>query len=235
MSGMEQASKMEYIKNNFQEKAQEYDALTQSIIPYYSEMLNALTMEIPYGNSEEIEVMDLGCGTGMVALRVKQLFPNSKITCVDISPNMLEVAKNRLSQYEGITYRIVDFYDMDFDRKYQVIVSSLALHHLINDEDKKTFYFKIFNSLNEGGVFYNADVVLGSNDFIQNSYIQKWVEFMKKTNTMEEIMNIRLPRYYEEDTPTSLIKHLHMLGDIGYKDIDVIWKYYNFSVYGGKK
>ena len=135
MSGMEQASKMEYIKNNFQEKAQEYDALTQSIIPYYSEMLNALTMEIPYGNSEEIEVMDLGCGTGMVALKVKQLFANSKITCVDISPNMLEVAKNRLSQYEGITYKIVDFYDMDFDRKYQVIVSSLALHHLINDED----------------------------------------------------------------------------------------------------
>lgn len=232
---MDRETKKKLIKSNFEEKALGYDTLTKNIIPYYEEMLNALLIAAPFSKDDNIDVMDLGCGTGMVALKAKQIFPNAKITCVDLSPNMLELAKARLSPFNGIDYRITDFYEMSFSNKYHMIVSSLALHHLLNDNDKKTFYQQIYNSLNSGGVFYNADVVLGSSDFIQEKYISKWIEFMKKQYSLEEIMNERLPRYYEEDTPTSLMKHLAMLDDIGFKDIDVIWKYYNFAVYGGVK
>lgn len=232
---MERNTKIKSIKDNFEKKALEYDNLTKKIIPYYEEMLNALLIAVPFDKDEQIDVLDLGSGTGMVASKVKRLFPNARITCVDISPNMLDLAKARLSPHNGIDYYITDFYEMDFTKKYHLIVSSLALHHLLNDGDKKMFYQKIYRSLADGGVFYNADVVLGSSDFIQEKYISKWIEFMEKQNTADEIMKVHLPRYYEEDTPASLIKHLSMLDDIGFKDIDVIWKYYNFAVYGGGK
>lgn len=39
----------------------------------------------------------------------------------------------------------------------------------------------------------------------------------------------------EEDRPAKLIEQLNWLAEIGFTDVDVIWKYYNFAVYGGLK
>ncbi len=116
-----------------------------------------------------------------------------------------------------------------------MIVSSLALHHLISDEDKKGFYTKIYNGLSQKGAFYNADVVLGSNDQIQEVYMERWIEFMRRSCSIEEIEGTWLPKYYEEDSPTTLINHLDWLKEIGFQDIDVVWKYYNYAVYGGRR
>lgn len=58
-----------------------------------------------------------------------------------------------------------EFTDYKFDDTYDVVVSSLALHHLVTDEDKIDFYRKIHESLSPDGVFFNADVILGSSAY----------------------------------------------------------------------
>ena len=123
----------------------------------------------------------------------------------------------------------------EFDKKYDVIVSSLALHHLESDEDKKMFYQKIYNALNKNGVFYNADVVLSSNEHLQELYMAKWKAFMNKNVSLEEIENKWLVNYKSEDRPTSLMNHINWLKDIWFGDVDVVWKYYNYAVYGGSR
>jgi len=109
------------------------------------------------------------------------------------------------------------------------------LHHLVTEEDKRLFYSKIYNALSNGGVFYNADVVLGSSEHIQNTYIEKWKEFMNKNITTDEIDKKWFQKYKEEDRPSEMLKQLGWLEKIGFKNIDVIWKYYNYAVYGGQK
>jgi len=32
-----------------------------------------------------------------------------------------------------------------------------------------------------------------------------------------------------------LMNHINWLRDIGFNDVDVVWKYYNYAVYGGMK
>jgi len=122
-----------------------------------------------------------------------------------------------------------------FDDTYDVAVSSLALHHLDTDGDKIDFYRKIYEALRPNGIFFNSDVVLGSNEHIQNVYMDKWKSFMKKYVAEEEIENKWLPQYREEDRPTKLVDQLNWLAELGFSDVDVIWKYYNFAVYGGRK
>jgi tRNA (cmo5U34)-methyltransferase len=41
--------------------------------------------------------------------------------------------------------------------------------------------------------------------------------------------------YREEDRPARFVDQLNRLRDIGFNGVDVIWKYYNFAVYGGVK
>lgn len=223
------------IKNHFEEEAFEFDNLILKIIPFYEDMLAALVSTISFKKEKDINVMDLGCGTGTISLRIKQTFPNAKITCLDVAENMLDICKFRLSNYNDVTFCLGDFNNYTFNKKYDVIISSLALHHLVNDTDKRMFYKKAYNSLNNMGIFYNADVVLGSNNYNQSLYMQKWKEYMSNSISIDEIENKWIPNYELEDRPAKLIDQLEWLSEIGYKNIDVIWKFYNFAVYGGQK
>jgi len=63
----------------------------------------------------------------------------------------------------------------------------------------------------------------------------KWKAFMNKSVSLEEIENKWMVNYKTEDRPTRLIDHIDWLMDIGFDDVDVVWKYYNFAVYGGYK
>jgi tRNA (cmo5U34)-methyltransferase len=116
-----------------------------------------------------------------------------------------------------------------------VVVSSLALHHIESDSKKQKFYTKIFNSLSPSGQFINADVVLATTEHHQTINLYKWVEFMSKSVSMDEIQNKWLVAYKNEDRPSKLIDQLKWLEEIGFTTVDVFWKYYNFSVYGGIK
>ena len=223
------------IKKHFEEEAKEFDEIILRLVPFYEEMINALVLAIPFEKSNPIKVIDIGCGTGTIARKIKEKFPNSIITCLDFAENMIEMARIKMQEYEDITYVVDDFCDFKFDRKYDVVVSSLALHHLATDEDKKQFYTKVFDNLCKGGVFYNADVVLGSNEYLDEVYMSKWKEFMSQNVSLEEIENKWIPKYKEEDRPAKLTDHLKWLEDIGFSEVDVIWKYYKGAVYGGKK
>lgn len=227
--------RIEKVKNHFEEEAKEFDRVILKLIPFYEEMINALILSIPFKKEELIKVIDLGCGTGTIASKIKETFPNSQISCLDMAENMIKMAQIKLGENKNVVYHIGDFYSFDFDKKYDVVISSLALHHLAEDEDKKMFYQKIYNALTDRGVFYNADVVLGSNNHLQELYMTKWKEFMSKNVSLDEIENKWIMKYKDEDRPTSLIKHIKWLEEIGFKNVDVVWKYYNYAVYGGYK
>lgn len=226
---------MEQVKQHFEEEAQEFDATIRRLIPYYEQMVNALVLTLPFNQSQPIHVIDLGCGTGTIARRIKDIYPQSKITCVDIAEKMLQIAQIKLSDSRDINYHLANLEDYEFDSTYDVAVSSLALHHLVSDADKIKFYKKVYACLNSGGIFYNADVVLGSSTHLQKRYMEKWREYMLLQVSVEEIDQKWMPQHDDEDHPSVLASQLDWLRDIGFTEVDVVWKYFNFAVYGGYK
>jgi len=226
---------MDTIRKHFEEEAREFDRIIVTLIPDYPRMVEALVAAIPFENSAPIHVIDLGCGTGTVAERVLGSFPNAQLTCLDLAENMIAMARAKLGHHSHVRYVEGDFNRFDFDRDYDVVVSSLALHHLITNDDKRQFYRRIYGSLRSGGVFYNADIVLGSSDFLQDVYMQEWRRFMHRNVSHEEIEAKWIPKYEAEDRPAKLTDQLAWLTEIGFADVDVNWKHYNFAVYGGRK
>jgi tRNA (cmo5U34)-methyltransferase len=228
-----QTMRINRIKKHFEEEAEEYDLIIQKLIPYYNQMIGALVSIIPFSRESVFSTIDLGCGTGTISKFIKNEFSLTKITCVDISKNMLELAKNKIGS--DVNCIQADLNSFNFPQKYDLIVSSLALHHLENDAAKLEFYRKICEALNQNGLFINIDVVLGSNDFVQDVYMKKWREFLQKNVAPEEIDGKWLPSYYAEDRPAKLITHLDMLRECGLSRVDVVYKYYNFAVYSAQK
>ena len=224
---------MDKVKEHFEGEAQEFDRIILTLIPHYPTMVRTLVEAIPFGKSKPLRVIDLGCGTGTVAAQILNAFPNAEVTCLDLAENMITIARAKLARYPLVNYVAANFSTFEFYSEYDAIVSSLALHHLITDEDKRNFYRRIYRSLSSGGVFCNADVVLASNDFLQGVYMNEWRRFMGRSLSQDEIEGKWIPKYQEEDRPAKLIDQLAWMREIGFADVDVLWKYYNFAVYGG--
>lgn len=225
---------MSDLKEHFNREAEAFDKQVLKNIPKYPEMITALINAIP-DKKENPKILDLGCGTGNITLKVLEKFPNAQITCLDLSENMIKIAKNKLEQYESIEYIIGDFTKTEITEKYDAIISSLALHHIPNDKEKQEMYHAIYEALNESGVFYNADVIQGNsqyNEELNNNVAAR--DMLDNGSTQEEISELNGKRD-ANDIPTTIYNHIKMLETVGFKEIDVIWKYYANVVYGGTR
>lgn len=226
---------MENVKEHFEKEAEEFDNTILKLIPKYNEMIDSMISVIPFESSDKFKLLDLGCGTGNVTKAAKKKFPNSMINCIDIAENMIQMAKIKLEDYDDITYHVGDFSEVDFEEKFDVVVSSLALHHIKTDSDKRNFYIKIYEVLRPGGVFMNSDYVLGSSDILSKIYRKKWINYMLLNVPENEVNEKWIPKEMEEDYPAPLINHLKWLNETGYKSVDVVWKYFGYAVYCGTR
>ncbi len=224
---------MDKVKKHFQGEANSFDVKIIKTLPFYLDMVEALVSAISFEKNKNIKVIDLGCGTGTISKKIKERFPNAAITCVDFADNMLKIAKDKLKIYGDIKYVLSDCNDFDFDG-YDVVLSSLTLHHIRDKRKKLNLYKKIFKGLKGKGILYVADLALGSSDYLQKLNLEKWKEFLLQSFSKTEIAELK-KRYETEDCPFKLIEEISWLKEAGFTKIDVIWKYYHFAVYGGQK
>ena len=66
------SSQTERIKLHFDDAAKKFDNFIQNLIPNYNNMLEIVTAIIPFNEADDFEVIDLGCGTGIVSYYIKK-------------------------------------------------------------------------------------------------------------------------------------------------------------------
>ena len=225
---------MNDLKKHFNQEAEAFDKQVLKNIPKYPEMLTALINAIP-DKKEKPKILDLGCGPGNITKKVLERYPQAEITCLDLSENMIEIAKEKLSEYKTIKYIVGDFTKTDITEKYDAIISSLALHHIPTDEEKQEMYKAIYEALTDEGVFYNADVILGNSTYNEKLNNTVATQDMKKVGVTQEEINTHKQKRDDNDIPTTVYNHIQMLEKVGFKEIDIIWKYYANVVYGGTR
>jgi ubiquinone/menaquinone biosynthesis C-methylase UbiE len=103
-------------------------------------------------------ILDLGCGTGTLAIQVKQREPRAEVVGLDADSAMLSQAREKaeragveLALTEGLSTEL-PFEDGGFD----VVLSTLFFHHL-DPEPKRQTAHEIARVLRSGGELHVAD------------------------------------------------------------------------------
>ena len=101
--------------------------------------------------NEQPKILDLGCGPGNVTRLLKNRFPESQITAIDLAPNMIEVARKQLPD---IDFSVMDVRDISIlSVKYDAIMCSFCLPFLSKSDTEKLIA-DCADRLVSGGVLY---------------------------------------------------------------------------------
>lgn len=162
-----------------------------------------------FNSNDNIKILDIGAGNGMLTEVVLSSFPNAEVTMLDFSSEMLTSAKaifevNNIS-LDRIKFTVSDFIKNDFPSdKYDLIISSYALHHIRNVSDLKNVYLKISNSLSDNGTFICLDYYLEKNSDLRKEQtikaVNKWTQNFNSYETAIEWADI----IKSEDTPATI-------------------------------
>ena len=113
-----------------------------------------------------LESLDIGCGTGafsrLLAARSK------RVLAIDLSPNMIGVAKARSQKFSNIEFQVADVLKMDLPSDhFDSIVSIATLHHLPMEET----LLKIKRALKTDGTLIILDLfkVEGLSDLVSSA------------------------------------------------------------------
>ncbi|MCL2249680.1 MAG: class I SAM-dependent methyltransferase [Oscillospiraceae bacterium] len=130
----------------------------------YKELMNDIFNKAM--NEKPETVLDIGIGTGTLAYK---LYENGiQLTGIDFSKEMLDIAKEKMPKATLIEHDFTNDLPLEVQNKrYDLIISTYALHHLTDDE-KAAFILRLLNQLNDDGVIIIGDVSFCSRNDLEN-------------------------------------------------------------------
>lgn len=222
------------IKHAFNEGAKDYDAARRQLIPCFDDFYGTAVERVPFAKTDQFTVLDLGAGTGLLSSLVQAQFPGAVFTLVDISELMLEQAKQRFANHTSqVNYLVADYAKAPIENRFDLVISSLSIHHL-SGPDKAALFGRIYHCLNEGGMFINADQVLGSTPAIESDYRAAWLRQVKEKGVSDTALSQALERM-KEDKMSTLSDQLSWLGEAGFERVNCWYQNYSFVVFSGQK
>ena len=160
--------------------ADNYDEQHQKFRDYEKEfdsLIDFLSLE----NTQELTVIDLGCGTGATSVYAAQRF--KKVYGVDVSETMINQAGKKLSELQNKNVEFIKAGFLSYNHKDEpadLLITKAAFHHL-PDFWKQIALLKMNRMIKKGGILYIFDVVFDFNLTDYEEKITQWIsEFEKR-------------------------------------------------------
>lgn len=216
------------IDEQFNVIAKEYDINRKRFIPCFEDYYESTTKFLTSNIKAPKRVLDLGAGTGLLTSFWYKYFPESEYVLVDIADKMLEVAKERFSGLENVSYQVLDYAKELQDEAFEIIISALSIHHLENT-DKAELFQRIYDKLPTGGIFVNYDQFCGETVEMRTWFDSYWEKQLSQSGLSE----LDLQRWMERrkfDKECSVKDEMAMLQKCNFRNVENVYTSQKFAV-----
>lgn len=226
--------------------ARTYDRIAAKHFWAYGETLTAVAMEAVYGRALSADqprrakrVLDIGPGTGNLSVRLLEEAGDCPIELVglDASPFMAEVAKEKIEAFPNVRFEMLygdirDTLRLCGPRKFDLIISSFAVHHL-NGPEKQALFRDLLGMLEPGAALIIGDRMppqgssghKGFDPFedyhaVLSTRFLPLYESQAQAPRLSEVME-ELKRGFDRDgdQPSSIEEHVEWMRAAGFRDV----------------
>ena len=219
---------MNFNKEQFDRIAQQYDTTRRCFLPCYDDFYGTAVSLLKQFRNDFKRVADLGAGTGLLTQSLYELYPKADYTLIDLSNEMLDVARQRFAGLPNFTY-IEGNYTDHIPPSCDLICSALSIHHL-EDDDKRRAYQNIATSLDRGGCLLTLDQFNASSVMVNDLYVRWWTDYIDRSGLPPEQRDAWLERKRRLDHENTVPLTLEILHDSGFNTAECIYSFMKFSV-----
>ena len=162
---------------------EQYDRVISSIVPSQPFLLSTM---IDYVSPDFRNILELGCGTGILTGMIQERCPGADITALDISLDMLAVASAKPS-LDGVRFLAQDLRDPWPQTRFDAIVTSLCLHH-VSREDRVMVTQRAAQALTPEGCFICGDIFRAEHDWEEQVLAGVWSRHMNEGRLSGEVI-----------------------------------------------
>jgi ubiquinone/menaquinone biosynthesis C-methylase UbiE len=146
---------MSEVQKIWDDGARVYDECYSRNVPYHKSH-DVIADLLP--KDKAINVLDLGSGTGAVALRILERIPEASVACLEFSSAMVAKAEDKLASFsDRVEFICADLREWAPPSQYDAIVTCNAL--VYKELNLQESYRKYARCLVGGGIFLNSTVV----------------------------------------------------------------------------
>jgi len=168
----------------------------------------------------DFSLLDLGCGTGLELERLFSKYPDMRVTCIDLSPGMLELLRAKC-QRKSIEIICGSYFDVDFGSGFDFALSVESFHHF-SAEQKRCLYSKIRAALKPGGLFILGDYTVKTQE--------------RQDDLLAESIRLRLENgvpdgeFYHIDIPFTADNERRLMEEAGFVNVRIVREWENTSI-----
>ncbi|GAA7795446.1 carboxy-S-adenosyl-L-methionine synthase CmoA [Helicobacter pylori] len=231
----------------FDEKvAHVFDDMLERSIPYYYEMLDLGAYFIAQNLKENIYpkslpkplpkplIYDLGCSTGnfFIALN-QQIQQDIELVGIDNSMPMLKKAQEKLKDFNNARFECMDFLEVEFQEASAF--SLLFVLQFVRPMQREVLLKKIYNSLALNGVLLVGEKIMSEDRILDKQMIELY--YLYKQNQGYSHNEIAFKREALENVlvPYSLKENIVLLESVGFKHVEAVFKWVNFTLLVARK
>jgi tRNA (cmo5U34)-methyltransferase len=216
-------------------------------IPLAAEQIDVLLRVVRHAIPKVHQLLDLGCGDGILGRTVMAEYPQAQGLFLDFSEHMIEAAKKKTDLRQA-TFAVQDLgvkswvLSVSDHAPFDLVVSGLAIHHL-PDERKRELYHEIFDLLKPSGLFLNLERVSSHSLWANQAYDELFVDSLwnhhqkqggpKTRDAIAEEWRCRIANATDILAPVEL--QCLWLREIGFTDVDCFFKVFELALFGGRK
>lgn len=214
-----------------------FDDMLHRSIPFYEEQVKLIAHFASLLLKEGGRVYDLGSSTGNVLFALSSLSPKAECIGIDSSLAMIEKSQLKAQAYGDnggkIKFQQADFLSYDF-LPSRVMIANYTMQ-FVRPMQREKMINKIFDALQEGGIFLMGEKMISSEKFLDRAMIEHYFAYKSSqgyskieiTQKREALENVLIPYTQEEN--------FLMLKNAGFKQIEILFKWVNFALIIAKK
>jgi tRNA (cmo5U34)-methyltransferase len=210
----------------FTATAAAYDPARAKLIPGFTEFYASAVAAMP---PDTDHALDLGAGTGLLSVLVRERFPHARLHLIDNSDAMLAQAEARFARDQEVLCQLGDYTTCPWGAEYDAIVSALSIHHL-PDEAKRELFERCLRGLKPGGVFINAEQILQPAPELEAAAKAEWLAEVQALGATEQQIADSLLRQAEDRCATTE-EQLQWLREAGFAQVQCTYRRGRFAVF----